>query len=85
MAQSVVLTYSARDHMEVEHTDHRSQHSCAHNHSQHRTLPGQCLYSSVTVPGIIWKWNILITALTTPALTTILNTGLYQVSVYNPL
>ncbi len=38
---------------------------------------------SVTVSGIVW--NILITALTTAALTTILNTGLYQVSVYTPL
>jgi hypothetical protein len=67
----------------MEHTDHRSHHSWTYHHPQHRTLPGECLYSSVTVSGIVW--NILITALTTAALTTILNTGLYQVSIYTPL
>ncbi len=64
----------------MEHTDHCSHHSCTHHHSQHGTLAGECLYSSVTVSGIVW--NILITPLTTAALTTILNTGLYQVSFY---
>jgi hypothetical protein len=67
----------------MEHTDPRSHHSCTHHHSQHRTLQGQCLYSPVTVSAIIW--NILITALTTAALTTVLNTGLYQLSVYTRL